>query len=189
MRIIRTEMYFEREGILQELMQSNRGIAVCWIGVPGQNEQTLMKLLHELKDERNFAELAFDLPTDRLFENFVSAALTRDTTELNVGELHDPQFQIGSAAELTFALDQNIVIEQSPPTTVKLKELAKKSPGILIGSYVGMEAAGDAHALLFMTVPLGIVIVGSAIGISEGIPQGLNQLIQKKIKSLSKARA
>jgi hypothetical protein len=82
------------------------------------------------------------------------------------------------------ALNAPIVIEQSPPTTIPLGTLIAKAPGIAIGTFIGMQVAGDATYLMFVTVPGGILVVSSAIGISKALEQGLNRLVARLMKRL-----
>jgi hypothetical protein len=80
-------------------------------------------------------------------------------------------------------LAANIVIEQSPPDWALLKDLIKKSPGVAIGTYIGMQAAGQYPQLMYITVPAGIMVVSSAIGISKALAKGLNKKVEALLTS------
>jgi hypothetical protein len=80
----------------------------------------------------------------------------------------------------------NIVIEQSPPSHTTLKDIVEaaraKSP-LVLGAYLGY-IAGEPHSLmLFITVPLGMMVVSSAAGISKALDQGLNDVVKRFFKS------
>ncbi|QDL99053.1 hypothetical protein FLL57_17865 [Rhodopseudomonas palustris] len=57
-----------------------------------------------------------------------------------------------------------------------------KAPGVAIGTMVGMKAAGDTSMLMLLTVPTGIVVCSSAIGVSKALEKGLNKAVEKIIK-------
>jgi hypothetical protein len=73
----------------------------------------------------------------------------------------------------------DVVYEQSPPKTAKLSALIKGSSAAAIGAFIGAEVAGPDYPLLFATVPAGIIIVGSAFGISRGLETGLAEAVSR----------
>jgi hypothetical protein len=91
---------------------------------------------------------------------------------------------VHNGAIVDFIMNANVVIEESPPTWEQLKALVSKSPGIGIGTFVGFQWAGAHPELMIITVPVGIIVVSSAIGISEALKKGLN----KKVETLFKDR-
>ena len=80
-----------------------------------------------------------------------------------------------------FVLEQDIIIEQSPPVAIPFKDLLKKTNApILMGAYMmGQSIAGDHPILMFVTVPGGIIVIGSALGVAEALAAGLNKQIKK----------
>jgi hypothetical protein len=46
---------------------------------------------------------------------------------------------------------------------------------------MGLQAAGENHLLMFATVPLGVIIMGTAIGVSKGLEEGLPKRIKQLI--------
>jgi hypothetical protein len=74
------------------------------------------------------------------------------------------------------------VLEESPPYLVPLQFLVKQSPQIAIGTLIGAGAAGGSYPLMLLTVPAGIIVVGSAIGISKGLEKGLNKAIERLVQ-------
>ncbi len=80
-----------------------------------------------------------------------------------------------------------IVVEQSPPQLLSLTELLKKGTGVSIGAYVGLQVASGP--LLFVTVPLGIMIVGVAVGVSDALRIGLYDRLIAFVSGHSKRNA
>jgi hypothetical protein len=60
-----------------------------------------------------------------------------------------------------------IVVEQSPPLTITLAQLLMSASSTTIGTRLGVAAAGENYPLMFITVPAGIIVVGSAFGVSK----------------------
>jgi hypothetical protein len=94
---------------------------------------------------------------------------------------------IFNAGITKYLLDTDIVLEQSPPHWEKLGTLLKDSPGPLIGTFLGYESVPHGHELLmWVTIPLGIVVISSAVGIGNGLSSGLNRWIEDKFKKTPK---
>lgn len=71
-------------------------------------------------------------------------------------------------------LAQPIVLEQSPVLTEPFYSILRRStPSVAIGAYVGYAAA-NGNYLLMVTVPAGILLVGSAIEITRALPRILS---------------
>jgi hypothetical protein len=68
-----------------------------------------------------------------------------------------------------------IVAEQSPPSLKSLFDFLKDASGVSIGAWVGIAAAVGVGnpMLMFITVPAGMLIVGTAKGIATAIERGL----------------
>jgi hypothetical protein len=81
-----------------------------------------------------------------------------------------------------YILNSNIVMERSPPYWEMLKSLISKSPGIGIGTFVGFELSGSIPELMIITVPVGILVVSSAIGVSKALERGLNKKVEHLLK-------
>ncbi len=80
-----------------------------------------------------------------------------------------------------------IVVEQSPTQLLSLTEFLKKGTGVSIGAYVGLQVASGP--LLFVTVPLGIMIVGVAVGVSDALRIGLYDRLIAFVSGHSKRNA
>jgi len=48
-----------------------------------------------------------------------------------------------------------------------------------IGTYLGWSVASDRSVLLFITVPGGIIIVSSAIGLASALAAGLSKSVKR----------
>ena len=94
---------------------------------------------------------------------------------------------VTNARVVDWVLDQSIVIEESPPKAVPLKTLIGGSTTMTIGAMVGYGAAPSAYPLLLLiTVPMGIIVVGSAAAIAVGIQHGLHELVKQKFNEWKK---
>jgi hypothetical protein len=200
MRVLRTELYFipveweERFG--RKLSPfTNPAISAAWFRAP--QEISTVHVLRALEEYTHLSQLvlaseADPLETSRNFfdrvlepENYLEPPKEGKRLVLNpaIGS------ELGKSGEgfAEAVLDLEIVIEQSPPSLETLKSIIKKSPGVAIGTYIGFTAVGESHpALLFAAVPMGIVVVGSAIGISRALERGLNHAIEASFKRLLK---
>jgi hypothetical protein len=111
---------------------------------------------------RKFLDLALR-GTERSFE-LPHSAYARD-------EVRNPEI-------VDFVLKANIVVERNPAELEAFKTLLSKSPGIGVGTFVGYHPAGPNPELMIFTVPLGIIIVSSAIGIGKAFEKGLNKKVE-----------
>jgi hypothetical protein len=68
---------------------------------------------------------------------------------------------------------EEIVIEHSPPTLTSLAAFLKNASGVAIGAFIGISAGIGSPMLMFITVPFGMLIVGTASGIGNALEQGL----------------
>jgi hypothetical protein len=84
--------------------------------------------------------------------------------------------EIRNADAILRVLSEPVVIEQSPPDWVTLTDLLKNAASpTQIGVYVGIAAALPVNPLLMLiTVPAGILLVGTSIALTER----LNRLLK-----------
>jgi hypothetical protein len=75
-----------------------------------------------------------------------------------------------------------IPVEHSPVGPDSLAKLIAAGGGAGVGALVGFMAAGGPTPLLFLTVPAGIIICGSAQGIADGASEGLRHRVREWIK-------
>jgi hypothetical protein len=88
-------------------------------------------------------------------------------------------------------LNENVIlIEQSLlPTLTNLASFLQKATGVAVGACVGMTAANTLgnRLLLFVTVPFGILIVGTASGVGSALELGLRDRLLKTLKIKAKS--
>jgi hypothetical protein len=177
-RVIRTELFFEDVASISagasKAARLNPGVAVAFMAVKPPRSFPFDQLLKNVvvyeesnrSEARRFIDLALR-GTERSYG--------RPYSKYWQDDLHNPEI-------VNFIMDANIVIEESPPTWEQLKSLVSKSPGIGIGTFVGFELAGNHSELMILTVPLGIIVVSSAIGVSEALKKGLNKKVEALLK-------
>lgn len=84
---------------------------------------------------------------------------------------------------IEYVLSQPFVIERSPPIHVTLKGLISTTNlPVWIGTYMGWHALPEPSVLLFITVPGGIIIVSSAVGLSSALSAGLSKSVKRLFK-------
>jgi hypothetical protein len=180
MRIIRTEMYFEDvEAIGPGVAKSaklNPGVGVAFFHIKPPQDFPFGRILKK--------PTVYSGPNDREVRRFLDLCIRGN--ERSYGRPFSKYWkgEVLNNDIVEFLMEANIVVEQSPPSWEQLKTLVSKSPGIGIGSFVGFEMVGTHVELMIITVPLGIIFVSSAIGISEALKKGLN----KKVEALFKTR-
>jgi hypothetical protein len=180
MRIIRTEMYFDDvESIgpgVRKAARLNPGVGIAFFDVKPPPDFSFSRILKK--------PVVYSEPRDREVRRFLDLCIRGN--ERSYGRPYSKYWatDVHNVAIVDFLMDANIVVEQSPPSWEQLKTLVSKSPGIGIGTYVGFELAGSHTELMIITVPIGIIVVSSAIGVSEALKKGLN----KKVEALFKPR-
>jgi hypothetical protein len=76
-----------------------------------------------------------------------------------------------------------IVVESSPPHLADFASLVRTSSGAAVGAYVGYAAGQNAPLLLLLTVPFGILICASAMGVGRALEQGLRAKVHELLVS------
>jgi hypothetical protein len=84
-----------------------------------------------------------------------------------------------------YLLEADIVFESSPPQVAPFSELLGKASWVTVGSLVGVHASGGSPLLMIISVPIGIIIVGTAVGVATGLQKGLARRIEKAIDRTS----
>jgi hypothetical protein len=177
MRVLRTEMYFSGVHIFglnrrRTSHANNPGLGFAWIRTDmpthGIDEQLLE---NRYFDQQERAAMAF---LDLAIRGYEGSA-TVSASDAYFGARYNQ-------AIVQSVMSGDIVVENSPPEAVTFRALLAKAPGVAIGTFVGMKAAGDTTLLMLLTVPTGIVICSSAIGVSKALEKGLNKAVEKLIK-------
>ncbi|WP_349371761.1 hypothetical protein [Salinarimonas sp.] len=76
-------------------------------------------------------------------------------------------------------LRENLVIERSPPSWLPVGEIIKWGPVTGGGFVLGM--LGSFEPILLVTVPTGIVLIGSAVAIAKAFDRGISRMIAERI--------
>src|SRR6516162_8273925 len=91
----------------------------------------------------------------------------------------------------SFFNENVILVEQSLslPALTNLTSFLQKATGVAIGACVGMTAANTLgnRLLLFVTVPFGILIIGTASGVGSALELGLRDRLLKSLKVTAKS--
>ncbi len=184
MRVIRTEMFFENvEDIgpgVSKAARMNPGVAVAFLDVKPTSNFPFSSLLKE--------PIVYDSPNEREMRRFLDLAVRGN--ERSYGRPYSKYWRddVRNSAIVDSIMNANIVVEESPPSWEQLKALVSKSPAIGIGTFVGFQWAGTHPELMILTVPIGIVVVSSAIGISEALKKGLNKKVEALFKDKPRRR-
>jgi hypothetical protein len=80
--------------------------------------------------------------------------------------------------------EQPVIIEQSPAEGIPFFTMLKGASAATIGTFIGVKGL-DGNALLFISVPAGIIVVGSAIAITHAFEKGLANVVDRLTKSKS----
>lgn len=181
MRVIRTEMYFDDQSVNGSnarrrfrsrgrfAEEKNHGIAFAWF--------------------RNDGDVPINIRNYKWFDGReievgqVSQALDvllRDGDQREIYRVGEPTEKIQNPSVIDFIFGQDVVLEHSPPFAIPFKNLLEKTnSAVLIGAYVGYAMAGDDPLLMILTIPGGIIVVGSALGIADAMAYGLNKQIKR----------
>jgi hypothetical protein len=168
-------MYFDpAQAPIRGSRQDNPAISVAWFA-------------GDLEDPANLGYLdgflRFTLDGRPLVERFLALVLQgADDTDPRI--LSAPVDLSAAMPVVDYILDQPIVIERSPPKSFPLKRLLGESTQIVIGAYFG-SAVAPANSPLLMLVAAagGIIVIGSAKGISTGLERGLAKKIERAFKT------
>lgn len=176
MRVLRTELYFDEMepwGSGGEDTSLTPGIAAAFFKIPDEpqdpnHREIIESLLADL-------EWIDDSHREREYWSFVSGAIMNRFFSASWEE------EVSYPEMVSAALNAPVVIENSRTTTLPLGTLLSKAPGVAIGTFVGIQAAGlDGGPLMLLTVPGGILAVSSAIVISRILEQGFNRYISRR---------
>jgi hypothetical protein len=174
-RVIRTEFYFEGASSFPATEDGFPSLSVAWIRRANSG----------LDPERlaHFAaspDLNLRLDQSAGMEAALSILLLNPTA-LPHGQLVIPAEPPDEARELRL---QPIVIERSPPVSEPLFGLLHKATFASIGTFMGLAITpGEAPLLMLVTVPLGCIIMGSAMGVSRGLSVGLAKRVEAALLS------
>jgi hypothetical protein len=78
-------------------------------------------------------------------------------------------------------LESTVVIEQPPIEELSVRQLLARATSWSLGTYPGLAAEGNSPPLLVITISLGVIIMGTAAGISKGLEAGLHRAIERRL--------
>lgn len=180
MRVVTTSLYFEDNDVRgyngfrsrSRIEDKNPGVTFAWFA--GDSSGVL-----DISNYKAFQELQPPARDARERIRGIIDLFIRDVDDVAFYRV-PPDQSVENTDIVEFVLDQGIVIERSPPILVTLKGVLTTSNSPLwIGTFVGSAAAWDHPTLLLITVPGGIIAVGSAFGIASGLQGGLNKAVKR----------
>ncbi|NPU64725.1 hypothetical protein HL667_06940 [Bradyrhizobium sp. 83012] len=171
MRVIRTGLYFNESIHLEmDKLGDDYNIDIAWFNTGNANTSRLGFVKPIVVDARPNVERFLDIVVQGSeLRNFVQ-------------RIHNVRVVNGSI--VNEVLQAGVVVERSPPQSVTLASLLKGASSVTIGTLLGQGVAAGSYPLMFITVPMGIVVVGSAIGISKGLQDGLQREVERLVKHL-----
>lgn len=180
MRVIRTEMYFDSQDLqgFRPVEEANFGVSFAFFRSSGHlfSEEELAGVFDGHRAPVPFSPdpgLVLQLFLEGLFygnDDIERALMVRRSAEFF------PFYR--------FFETETVIVENSPPAELDWRALTKTASAVSIGTYIGLQIVPDGSPLLLISVPAGIIAVGSAVGISRGLENGLNKSIEKLIKKL-----
>jgi hypothetical protein len=115
------------------------------------------------------------------------------------------KWDIANKDIVEYLLDSEVVYESSPPKSGKLRDLLKRSAsGIVAGIPLGyIEHQATGYPLLLTIVvsivavgatantskALGVIMIGAAEGVSEGLRNGLSKIVENWLSPPGKGKA
>lgn len=179
MRVITTWMYFDPSQIEGEMMYRRHrgrgeevepGIGIAWCAGDSADLMSIsnMKAFRELPGEaQEFSEEAM--------RRYIDAFLVDVEDFEFVGS-----WAVRNSAIVDFVINEPFVIERSPPDLLSLKGVITKTNfPIWIGTYMGWSVVPENSVLLFISVPGGIIIVSSAVGLANALASGLGTSVKR----------
>jgi hypothetical protein len=154
--------------------EKNPGLGFLWIQHDGDD----LLELHSYREFRSFR------PGRKSFVDIddikgILDLFIRDAAERKFLRI-PPEGRLSNRNLVDFALEQPIVMEHSPPFSISFKALLdQKNSPMWIGTFIGADMAWDHPVLLLITVPSGIIVVSSALGIGAAMQAGLNKAVKR----------
>lgn len=180
MRIITTWMYFDPSQIQSDGKYRRRrgrgediepGIGIAWCA----GDTTSLMPISNLKIFREFPVKDSDF-NEQVLRSYIDAFLVDEDDY----DFIRPDRSIKNPAIVDYVLSQKFVIERSPPDLLSLKgAITKTNLPVWIGTYMGWSAVPDHSVLLFISVPGGIIIVSSAIGLANALAARINKSVKR----------
>jgi hypothetical protein len=82
----------------------------------------------------------------------------------------------------------DVILENSPPEAIPLSAILKsRATTLTIGTFTALAARYTHDPMLFITIPTGILVVGAAVALADGMKEGLNFSIRHLMHGSSRA--
>lgn len=193
-------MYFEPgqiHGATKKTSKINPGFAAAFFGAPDVEPVRSdldfegVQLFRTFEGEFDFNEDEFAIFSDTvlrgktftLFDNM--AVYPKQTAEGEIASIYQLERRnLYNRQFSNFILDSDIVYESSPPKGIQVRQIIKSATGAGIGLYLGIN--GPSEPLLFVSVPFGVILMGSAFGVAKAFEKGINRVVERKFKKWSK---
>lgn len=188
MRIITTWMYFNPSQITGEGKYRRRrgrseevepGIGIAWCVGDTANLMPIssLKVFNTLQDED-------DEFNETVLRRYIDAFLA-DAEEY---DFIRPERSIKNPDVVDFVLNEPFVIQRSPPDLLSLKgAITKTNFPVWIGAYMGWSVVPDHSVLLFISVPGGVIIMSSAVGLANALGSGLSTSVKRLFREKNKS--
>jgi hypothetical protein len=175
-----------------EIWDPDTGLGVAFTTIPARsfaNPEVLEVPEHALEDLDALEMWPLHI-TDTDLPLVIAAMLTPGTTPgarswRSIGERPNASRNL-DARVLEFseyvAYAEVVPFENSPLAPDSLAKLIASGGGAGVGAFIGILAAGGPTPLLFITVPAGMIICGSAQGVADGASEGLRHRVREWIK-------
>lgn len=167
MRIIRTELYFNDVEHEYKIISDDYNIDFTFL--PGEVVYPVDEMLTPIIQQASNR-------VDRFIDMVVQGTEQRQFAERIYADA------IVNRHIVDFVKNAGVVIEQSPPEAIPFASLLRKASSVTIGTMMGAAVAIDNPPLMFITIPAGIIVVGSAMGVSKGLERGLAKKIERLMK-------
>jgi hypothetical protein len=184
MRIIRTEYYFDKfqvdwKGDFASSTE-NPNIAFAWIVADAPVAAADVPNFHVV--DSSLGSNLEDQDLENLIKcmnMFLTAKSDGESKPAPLGAQESPS--PANRQLIEECLESTVVIEQSPIEELSFKQLLGRATSWSLGTYLGIVVAGGSPALLVITIPLGVIIIGTAAGVSKGLEAGLHRAIERRL--------
>jgi hypothetical protein len=184
MRIIRTEYYFDKfqvdwKGDFASATE-NPNIAFAWVVADAPVGAADIPNFHVV-DSSQVSKLEDEERENliRCMNMFLTSKSDDPDKPVPLSEQQSPS--PANRQLIEECLDCTVIIEQSPIEGLSIKQLLARATSWSLGTYLEVVTAGSSPALLVVTVPLGVIIMGTAAGISKGLEAGLHRAIERRL--------
>jgi len=176
MRVIRTELSYQAEELQNPKdIENELGVSIAWGQVNGMPDN-VSGILNELITDGVVRE-TFEIDDyKRFLDDTLRGATFRPTQP---GTFAFPLSILNDPTTVHQILNEPVVIEQSPPTVEPFSGLLAKATPLAGGLFLGVKmASGDL--VMMITIPVGILLVGTAVAVTKAIEAGLMRAVTGK---------